>query len=99
MRVKLPASHLNDWPVVMTFSTDIHVPQRMNHVNLHGAGLSSATTQVKMSILHTGWVDIIIAVDVHGALIMKNIDFENDASFTVTYLWYKISNLISSLQW
>lgn len=84
---------INYWPDVMTFSADVHVPQRMNPNDFQNPDLS----QVKMSTLHTGWIAIINALDVHGPQRMKTVYFYHMA-FTIAHLRYKISfNLIDRL--
>lgn len=40
--------------------------QRMNPNNYYDPYLYSGTAQVKMLTFHTGWIAIVMAVDVHG---------------------------------
>lgn len=52
----------------------------MDPNGLHDPDLSPGSTQVKMSILHTSWIAIIIAVKVYGPQRMKSIGLANHAA-------------------
>lgn len=79
----------------MTFTTDIHGPQRTNPNEFGDPDLSSTPSPPlsgQMSTVHTGCITVIIAADVHVPQRMNAIDLGDHVSFPPVHLEYKISS-------